>query len=147
MLRLRRLVEMRQLDADRLEDVLREAAAVEAVVRGGGGEEVASSHLFARPLDDDIGRQIREKSLDAQNFGVQRQQALYEERLNALSDDRDLRVEEAVRAQERFNLALAQVAQMQARLLSSEDRRRELETGIDVVQDKCAMIEHRNAQH
>src|SRR3989338_3227910 len=66
---------------------------------------------------------------------VQRQQALYEERLNALSDDRDLRVEEAVRAQERFNLALAQVAQMQARLLSSEDRRRELETGIDVIQN------------
>jgi murein DD-endopeptidase MepM/ murein hydrolase activator NlpD len=66
---------------------------------------------------------------------VQRQQALYEERLNALSDDRDLRVEEAVRAQERFNLALEQVAQMQARLLNSEDRRRELETGIDVIQN------------
>ena len=59
---------------------------------------------------------------------MQRQQALYEERLNALSDDRDLRVDEAVRAQERFNLALEQVAQMQARLLNSEDRRRELET-------------------
>jgi murein DD-endopeptidase MepM/ murein hydrolase activator NlpD len=40
-----------------------------------------------------------------------------------------------VRAQERFNLALAQVAQMQARLLGSEDRRRELETGIDVIQN------------
>lgn len=66
---------------------------------------------------------------------VQRQQALYEERLNALSDDRDLRVDEAVRAQQRFNLALAQVAQMQARLLNSEDRRRELETGIDVIQN------------
>lgn len=66
---------------------------------------------------------------------VQRQQALYEERLNALSEDRDLRVEEAVRAQERFNLALAQVAQMQARLLNSEDRRRELATGIDVIQN------------
>lgn len=66
---------------------------------------------------------------------VQRQQALYEERLNALSDDRDLRVDEAVRAQERFNLALEQVAQMQARLLNSEDRRRELETGIDVIQN------------
>lgn len=66
---------------------------------------------------------------------VLRQQSLYEERLNALSADRDLRGEEAVRAQERFNLALAQVAAMQARLLASEDRRRELETGIDVIQN------------
>ena len=66
---------------------------------------------------------------------VQRQQALYEERLNALSVDRDLRADEAARAQERFNLALAQVSTMQARLLASEDRRRELETGIDVIQN------------
>jgi len=64
-----------------------------------------------------------------------RQQALYEERLNALSTDRDLRAEEAVRAQERFNVALAQVSEMQERLLASEDRRRELETGIDAVQE------------
>jgi murein DD-endopeptidase MepM/ murein hydrolase activator NlpD len=64
-----------------------------------------------------------------------RQQALYEERLNALSADRDLRAEEAARAQERFNVALAQVADMQERLLASEDRRRELETGIDAIQD------------
>ena len=66
---------------------------------------------------------------------VQRQQALYEERLNTLSGDRDLRVSEAVGAQERFNLALQQVSEMQARLLASEDRRRELETGIDVIQN------------
>ena len=64
-----------------------------------------------------------------------RQQALYEERLNTLSGDRDLRAEEAARAQERFNTALAQVSDMQERLLASEDRRRELETGIDVIQD------------
>jgi murein DD-endopeptidase MepM/ murein hydrolase activator NlpD len=66
---------------------------------------------------------------------VLRQQALYEERMNALSIDRDLRAEEAASAQERFNLALEQVATMQARLLASEDRRRELETGIDVIQN------------
>lgn len=66
---------------------------------------------------------------------VQRQQAMFENRLNTLSIDRDTRAEEAVHAQDRFNLALAQVAQMQARLLASEDRRREMETGIDVVQD------------
>lgn len=66
---------------------------------------------------------------------VLRQQALYEERMNTLSIDRDLRAEEAASAQERFNLALEQVATMQARLLASEDRRRELETGIDVIQN------------
>lgn len=64
-----------------------------------------------------------------------RQQALYEQRLNALSEDRDARADEAVRAQDRFNLALEQVAEMQGRLLASEDRRRELETGIDVIQN------------
>jgi murein DD-endopeptidase MepM/ murein hydrolase activator NlpD len=63
------------------------------------------------------------------------QQNLYEQRLGALSTDRDLRAEEASRAQERFNLALAQVSDMQARLLASEDSRRELETGIDVIQN------------
>ena len=64
-----------------------------------------------------------------------RQQALYEERLNTLSADRDLRAEEAARAQERFNIALTQVSEMQERLLASEDRRRELETGIEAIQD------------
>jgi murein DD-endopeptidase MepM/ murein hydrolase activator NlpD len=63
------------------------------------------------------------------------QQGLYEQRLNALSTDRDLRAEEAARAQERFNLALDQVSDMQARLLASEDIRREMETGIDVIQN------------
>ena len=64
-----------------------------------------------------------------------RQQSLYEQRLNALSQDRDTRADEAAGAQERFNLALQQVAEMQARLLASEDSRRELETGIDVIQN------------
>ncbi|THD84206.1 M23 family peptidase [Aliigemmobacter aestuarii] len=64
-----------------------------------------------------------------------RQQTMYESRLNALSTDRDLRAEEAVRAQERFNLALQQVSEMQEALLASEDRRKELETGIDVIQN------------
>ncbi|WP_151718464.1 DUF5930 domain-containing protein [Gemmobacter serpentinus] len=63
------------------------------------------------------------------------QQALFEQRLTALSTDRDLRADEASRAQDRFNLALAEVSDMQARLLASEDRRKELETGIDVIQN------------
>jgi murein DD-endopeptidase MepM/ murein hydrolase activator NlpD len=64
-----------------------------------------------------------------------RQQAMFEERLNALSADRDLRAEEAARAHERFNVALEQVSAMQERLLASEDRRRELETGVEAIQD------------
>jgi len=63
-----------------------------------------------------------------------RQTAMYEERLTALSQERDLRLAEASGAQERFNLALAQVSAMQERLLASEERRRELETAIDVIQ-------------
>jgi murein DD-endopeptidase MepM/ murein hydrolase activator NlpD len=66
---------------------------------------------------------------------AQVRQSLFEERLMILSADRDLRAQEALRAQDRFNAALAQVSGMQEMLLASEDRRRELETGIDVVQD------------
>ncbi|OYU18477.1 MAG: peptidase M23 [Rhodobacteraceae bacterium PARR1] len=66
---------------------------------------------------------------------VQIRQEMFEDRLNDLSTDRDMRASEAAAAQERFNLALKQVAEMQSRLLASEDRRRELETGIDVVQN------------
>jgi len=63
-----------------------------------------------------------------------RQQSTYEARLNALATDRDARAAEAHAAQERFNLALSEVSAMQERLLASEDRRRELETGIEVIQ-------------
>lgn len=63
-----------------------------------------------------------------------RQQATYEARLNALAADRDARAAEAHAAQERFNLALSEVSAMQERLLASEDRRRELETGVEVIQ-------------
>lgn len=65
----------------------------------------------------------------------QRQRSMFEERLTVLSTDRDVRAEEAVRAQDRFNIALTQVSAMQERLLASEDRRRELETGIEVIQN------------
>jgi len=70
---------------------------------------------------------------DAREQAV-RNQALYESRLNALSDARDARAEEARAAQERFNAALRQISAMQTKLLESEDRRRELETGIGVIQ-------------
>jgi murein DD-endopeptidase MepM/ murein hydrolase activator NlpD len=65
---------------------------------------------------------------------AQREKAVYEARLDALSQERDVRAAEAVAAQERFNVALAQVSAMQSTLLASEERRREMETGIGVIQ-------------
>lgn len=62
-----------------------------------------------------------------------REQAIYEQRLNQLAAERDARAREAAQAQERFAVALAEVSAMQSRLLASEDRRKELETGIDVI--------------
>lgn len=75
-------------------------------------------------------------SIGSGNFRAQaqRDQYIYEQRLNALSSERDVRAEEAVAAQERFTKALQQISLMQSELLASEDRRRELETGIEVIQ-------------
>ncbi|KFE34998.1 M23 family metallopeptidase [Thioclava atlantica] len=58
----------------------------------------------------------------------------FERRLDALSKERDARAAEAHAAQQRFQTALEQVSKMQSTLLASEERRRELETGIDVIQ-------------
>jgi murein DD-endopeptidase MepM/ murein hydrolase activator NlpD len=58
----------------------------------------------------------------------------FEDRLDDLSAERDMRAAEAAAAQERFTLALAQVSHMQSSLLASEERRRELETGIGLIQ-------------
>ncbi len=65
---------------------------------------------------------------------AQREQSQYETRLNTLAAERDLRAEEARAAQERFSLALGEVSKMQSILLTSEDRRKELEKGVDVIQ-------------
>ncbi len=63
-----------------------------------------------------------------------REQKLYELRLQNLADERDTRAAEAAAAQERFASAMDQISVMQSELLASEDRRRELETGINVIQ-------------
>ena len=75
-------------------------------------------------------------SIGAGNFRAQaqRDQLVYEDRLNALSAERDTRADEAIAAQRRFNSALDQISIMQTELLSTEDKRRELETGLEVVQ-------------
>ncbi|EEX10467.1 peptidase, M23/M37 family [Ruegeria lacuscaerulensis ITI-1157] len=75
-------------------------------------------------------------SIGSGNFRDQakRDQAVYQERLNILSAERDARAQEALAAHKRFNAALARISAMQAELLESENRRRELETGIEVIQ-------------
>lgn len=75
-------------------------------------------------------------SIGSGNFREQakREQETYEQRLNALSGERNTRTEEALAAQDRFNAALGQIALMQSQILESETRRRELETGIEVIQ-------------
>ncbi|MCK0094767.1 DUF5930 domain-containing protein [Yoonia sp. F2084L] len=75
-------------------------------------------------------------SIGAGNFRAQaqRDQLTYEQRLNALSTERDARAMEALAAQERFNSALRQISIMQSELLATEEKRRELETGLEVVQ-------------
>ena len=65
---------------------------------------------------------------------AKRDQQLFQERLNAISEERDARTLEALAAQERFNAALAQISVMQSELLASETRRHELTTGIEVIQ-------------
>jgi len=75
-------------------------------------------------------------TIGAGNFRDQakRNQRTYETRLGALEAERDARAKEAAAAQARFNSALAQISTMQSELLASEIRRRELETGIEVIQ-------------
>ena len=74
---------------------------------------------------------------------VKREQIAYETRLNALSVERNTRAQEAHLAHERFSVALGQISNMQSALLASEDRRTELEKGIDVIQStlRRTMIE------
>ncbi|MGR1580627.1 DUF5930 domain-containing protein [Thalassobius sp. S69A] len=75
-------------------------------------------------------------SIGSGNFREQarRDQKTYETRLNQVSAERDSRAQEALAAQERFNKALEQISVMQEQLLESETSRRELETGIEVIQ-------------
>ncbi|WP_339820068.1 DUF5930 domain-containing protein [uncultured Paracoccus sp.] len=65
---------------------------------------------------------------------IQRSQAAFEERLAELQAERDARAAEALAAQSRFAVALDQVSKMQSQLLSSEESRREMETGLAAVQ-------------
>lgn len=89
-------------------------------------------------------------SIGAGNFRAQaeRDKMVYEDRLDALSAERDLRLAEAAAAQNRFSSALTQISLMQTELLNSEDKRHEMETGLDVVQAtlRRTMIERETAR-
>lgn len=100
----------------------------QAVVLGGSAMVVAWTIIAtAILLMDSIG------SGNARDQAA-RKQAVYEQRLDAISRERDTRAEELLAAQGRFAVALDQVSTMQSALLASEERRRELEKGIDVIQ-------------
>ncbi|MEZ5686564.1 MAG: DUF5930 domain-containing protein [Paracoccaceae bacterium] len=97
---------------------------------------IATSMLFISGLSAGTGDQSEVST------------AAFEERLVALSKERDMRAREALQAQDRFQMALGEVSKMQSQLLSSEERRRELETGITVIQTtlKRAMTERDEAR-
>lgn len=71
---------------------------------------------------------------------AQREQATYEQRLNQMAQERDRHAQSAEAAQARFGDAMARIADMQLQLLASEQRRLELETGIDTVQDTVSRV-------
>lgn len=73
-------------------------------------------------------------SSDSVREQAERTQLAYEQRLNAMSEERDARAAEAQASQERFSVAMREVSAMQSRLLASEERRRELETAVEVIQ-------------
>lgn len=75
-------------------------------------------------------------SIGAGNFRAQaeRDRRIYEDRLSAIAADRDIRLSESQAAQEHFAAALAQISTMQTEILRLEDQKRELATGIEVIQ-------------
>lgn len=71
---------------------------------------------------------------------AQREQANYEQRLNQMAQERDRHAQSAEAAQSRFGEAMARIADMQLQLLASEQRRMELEKGIDTVQATVSRV-------
>ncbi|RMD48216.1 MAG: M23 family peptidase [Alphaproteobacteria bacterium] len=67
---------------------------------------------------------------------LEQQRRLYEARLIEVAAERDARTRQARDAQARFEQVLGRLSTQQSLLLASEDRRRELETALEVMQDK-----------
>ncbi|SLN11403.1 Murein DD-endopeptidase MepM [Pseudoruegeria aquimaris] len=108
-----------------------QAIALVGIVAVGSWTLVATSILL---MDSLSSGNIREQ--------VKRDQFMYEAQLNKLSAERDMRAQEAASAHARFSVALREISEMQARLLESEDKRRELETGLEVVQSTLRQAIH-----
>lgn len=71
---------------------------------------------------------------------ARRSQEAFEARLADLSAERDSRAAEAAAAQSRYAVAMQQVSAMQSKLLDSEANRREVETGLGIVQANLAGV-------
>jgi len=67
-----------------------------------------------------------------------REQAMYEARLSAIAAERDERTNALESAHARFAAAMDEISAMQTALLASEERRRELEAGIEIMQATLA---------
>ncbi len=65
---------------------------------------------------------------------IARDSQIYEERIDALRGGRDLGLAEAQEARQRLNVALERISAIHSALLESEDRRRELEKGMETMQ-------------
>jgi murein DD-endopeptidase MepM/ murein hydrolase activator NlpD len=99
------------------------------MIAGGGAITIVAWAIIATSI-------LVMDSIGAGNFRdhAQRDLQTYEARLNDLADERNARAREARTAQDRFSYALERISAMQSDLLDSEVRRRELETGIEVIQ-------------
>ncbi len=77
-------------------------------------------------------------SIGAGNFREQaiRDQETYQQRLQYMAQERDIRAEEATKAQRRFDEALEQVSIMQQELLQADLKRRELVAALETTQIK-----------
>ncbi len=83
--------------------------------------------------------------MDAIGAGTLREQALreqatYEHRLDSMAQARDAHARAAEAAQARFTEAMARISDMQVQLLGSEERRLELESGIESLQQTVRAI-------
>ncbi|MCY3996771.1 MAG: DUF5930 domain-containing protein [Rhodobacter sp.] len=65
---------------------------------------------------------------------IARDRQIYEEGIGALRGERDLSLAEAREAQERLNVAWERISAIHSAFLESEDRRRELEKGMETMQ-------------
>jgi murein DD-endopeptidase MepM/ murein hydrolase activator NlpD len=81
-------------------------------------------------------------NIGAGNFREQalRDQESYQQRLQYMSQERDIRAEEATKAQRRFDEALEQVSIMQTELLDADLKRRELIAALETTQTKMRRV-------